>query len=139
MEIIFEIIAVILQFIFQAIWELLLQTIVQFLFEAGLHAIKATLDTAREYSARMAVFGYILIGAVAGFISLLIFPVLFVTSTKFQLANLLIMPIVCGALMSLIGSWRESRGLSRIRMETFAYGALFSFVFSLTRLVGARI
>ena len=138
MEIIVEIIAGLLQFIFQAAWELVLQTVLQLLFEAGLHVAKGLFDSAREYSAWAAAIGYILIGAIAGWISLLFFPILFVTSMGFRLANLLLMPLICGALMSLIGSWRESRGLSRIRMETFAYGALFSFVFSLTRLIGAQ-
>jgi hypothetical protein len=137
MEIIGEIVVMILQFIWQIVWEFVLQAVFQFLFEVGLHSIKALLDSAREYSSWFAAAGYVILGVIAGFISLYFFPQLFVATKEFQVANLFFMPIVCGVAMSLVGSWRESRGLSRVRMETFAYGALFSLCFSLTRYFGA--
>jgi hypothetical protein len=137
MEILFEILAGIVQFIAQLIWELVLQTIFQVLFEAGLHGAKALFDTAREYSIWFAAIGYVILGVAAGGISLYFFPLLFVTTRVFQIASLVVTPILCGVLMSAVGSWRETRGLSRIRMETFAYGALFSLCFSLTRFLGA--
>ena len=137
MEIIVELLAGLVQIILQIIWEVVLQAIFQVLFEAGLHGLKALFDTARETSMWLAAIGYVILGVIGGLISLHFFPVLFVTTPIFQIANLVVMPLICGALMSVVGSWRESRGLSRIRMETFTYGALFSFCFSLTRYLGA--
>ena len=77
--------------------------------------------------------GYGLLGALAGGLSLWLFPGLFIASPTAQLANLLISPALAGLAMASVGAWRAKRGQTLLRMDRYAYGFLFAFAMALVR------
>lgn len=127
MEIIGEILLAILQFI----GELLLQLVFEFLAELGLHSLKAVFEE-RPHPA-LAAIGYILLGAGAGGLSLLIVPQLIIHDTRHRFANLLLTPLAAGAIMAGIGALRRRRDQEPVRIDRFGYGALFAFSMAAVR------
>jgi hypothetical protein len=81
----------------------------------------------------LAGIGFAIFGAVAGAISLWIFPHLFITSHAAQIVGLALTPFLSGAAMVAIGAWRRSRDQEIIRLDKFAYGYLFALSMALVR------
>jgi hypothetical protein len=81
----------------------------------------------------LASIGYLLIGGLAGFVSLLVFPEGFIDSPKGRMINLIVTPLAAGALMGALGAWRKSRGQELVRLDHFTYGLLFALAMSLMR------
>ena len=79
--------------------------------------------------------GYLLIGLILGGVSLLIFPRSFVRSETFHGISLLITPVVSGLAMGALGRWREGRGETVLRLDSFVYGFVFAFAMALVRFV----
>lgn len=82
----------------------------------------------------MAAIGYLIFGAIAGALSLLL-PKMFEISKSLRLANLIITPIACGFLMAWFGRFRERKSLATIRLDTFMYGYLFALSMAVVRYV----
>jgi FtsH-binding integral membrane protein len=124
MEWIFELLS-------QFIWELLLQIVFEVLAEFGM---QGTIEVfKRRPNPWLASVGHLILGAIAGLISLLIFPALLIHSHNAQLASLFITPLVAGGVMSLMGAWRRRRGQPVVRIDRFAYGYLFAVAMALVR------
>jgi FtsH-binding integral membrane protein len=126
----------IFELIFQFIWELLLQIVFEVLAEFGLHSMVEVFK--RRPNPWFAAVGHVLLGAIAGLVSLLIFPALLIHSRNAQLASLFITPLLAGAVMSLIGSWRRRRGQPVMRIDRFAYGYLFAVAMAVVRYTLAK-
>ena len=124
MEIIFEL-------IFSFICEFLLQFIMEGLAELGLHSMRETWQ--RRPSPWLAAIGYALFGTIAGGLSLLVFPTLFVHATGYRLLNLVLTPLAAGLAMMAIGAWRRRREDELVRLDKFAYGYLFALAMALVR------
>jgi MFS family permease len=77
---------------------------------------------------------YTIVGLVAGFFSLLMFPKAFARSSTLPGISLVITPVLGGLLLSYIAWVRVRTWDWRIRLETFAYGFLFAFAMTLLRL-----
>ena len=119
-----------LEFLFEILGEFFFQVLLQALTEVGLHAWANPLrKPANPY---LAALGYCLFGAMAGGLSLLIFPHNFVPA-PWRMANMLVTPVASGWLMSALGAWRERRGQDRIRIDRFAYGYLFALGLGVVR------
>ena len=119
-----------LEFLFEILGEFFFQLLLQALTEAGLHAWADPLR--KPANPVLAAIGYALFGAMAGGLSLLIFPHNFVPA-PWRIANMLVTPVAAGWMMSALGAWRERRGQSRIRIDRFAYGYLFALGLGLVR------
>jgi hypothetical protein len=65
---------------------------------------------------------------IAGLISLLFFPSLFIVSHLLQIVNLLVTPLAVSGLMYCLLLWRLRRGEKLVRLDHIVY----SFVFALT-------
>ena len=128
MEFFFEI-------ILQFFGELLLQLFVELLLELGLHSMANTFE--RPRNPVLSAIGYVLWGAIAGGLSLLLFPTSFVHNHALKLGNLFIIPILLGGCMMLVGKFRTKKDKPLIRLDSFAYGFLFAFSMSLVRYVWA--
>jgi H+/Cl- antiporter ClcA len=87
----------------------------------------------RGRSKFLALVGYVLLGAVAGALSILVFPHSFIHSDRFHGISLLVTPVLAGLVMSAVGWLREKREQNLIRLDTFGYGAVFAFGFALVR------
>jgi hypothetical protein len=143
MEILFELLVVVAEFIA----EIALQLVFEWLAGTGVRGLRDARDArnarqakpaAREFSPALAVLGYAALGAVVGAISLWPFPHSFLGPYPARLANLVVTPLIAGALMSLIGGRRQLRGEPLIRLDRFAYGVVFAFAMSLVRFLWAR-
>jgi hypothetical protein len=134
MEILFELLAPVLELLA----EMVLQVAVEWLAEFGFRAVKTPLQGGSKASASMAVVGYGLFGAAAGGLSLLVFPSSFVASPALRVVNLVVTPLVSGALMSVLGAWRRRRGQELIRLDRFAYGLVFAFAMAGVRFAFAH-
>ncbi|HEY0075143.1 MAG TPA: hypothetical protein VGB77_13680 [Abditibacteriaceae bacterium] len=126
-------IAVFFEFIFQILLELFLQITVEILFHLGWSSVAEALDRKPTRNPALAFIGYALLGFAAGGLSLLLFPELFVHHPALRIANLILTPVLAGWLMSAVGDWRERKGLSVIRLDSFAYGFIFAFGVAIIR------
>ena len=124
MEIIFELIS-------SFIGEFLLQFIMELLAELGLHSMRETWQ--RRPSPWLAAIGYTLFGTIAGGVSLLVFPTLFVHAAGYRLMNVVLTPLAAGLAMMAIGAWRRRREDELLRLDKFAYGYLFALAMALVR------
>lgn len=125
MEFLFEL-------LFEFFGELLLQVVAEVLFEIGLRSLAAPFK--KRPNPYLASIGYVLFGAVAGALSLWIFPTLFIGSHAGRIANAVVTPFIAGGCMAAIGAWRRRRDQELILLDRFAYGYLFALVMALVRL-----
>ena len=119
-----------LEFIFEAVGEFLLQAVLEGLVELGFHSLAEPFRN--PPNPWFAAAGYAIFGAVAGGISLLIFP-MHLVSIGFRVANLVVTPIAVGLLMCAIGIWRLRRDQPVLRIDRFAYGYIFALSLALIR------
>lgn len=103
MEILFELLWVVVEFV----GELLLQLLLEVLAEAGVRLFRSPHKQRPPVSAWLAALGYIALGAAAGGISLWLFPNLFIQNHAGRIASLLLMPVASGAAMAALGAWRQ--------------------------------
>jgi hypothetical protein len=126
MEIIFEI-------IFQFLGEMLLQIIGEAIAELFGHSVKEPFRRSKPVHPWLAVIGYIIFGAIAGVLSLWLFPSLFIKVEWLRIANLILTPIVSGIVMARIGSWRRKHERETIRLDSFFYGFCFALSMAFVR------
>jgi hypothetical protein len=133
-ELFFELLFALLQ----VVGELLLQVILEALFELGLHSFGNWFHRPKPLHPSLAATGYAILGAVAGAISLWAFPQQFIAAVWLRNLNLVVTPVAAGAVMGVIGTWRRARHKEVIRLERFAYGFLFAFAMAVVRFLWAR-
>jgi len=133
MEILFELLVPLLEFVA----EIVLQVAFEWLAEFGVRALRAPFQRPTAVRPELAAAGYALFGAAAGGLSLLIFPASFIGPRHLRIANLVVTPLVSGALMALLGAWRRRRGQELIRLDRFAYGMVFALAMAIVRFVFA--
>lgn len=117
--------------IFQFLVEFLLQAVVEFLAELGLHALKEPFH--RRPSPWLAIPGYAVIGGLLGAVSVLLFPTHFSSPGVARIVVVVLVPFFAGLLMSAIGAWRVRRGQAVLRIDRFLCGYLFALCFALAR------
>lgn len=128
MEFVFE-------FILQVFGELALQALFEVLWELGLHSLADTFR--RPKNPVLSTIGFILWGAIAGGISLLILPKSAIHDPAFRMANLFVTPVVLGFVMMLIGRLRLKKGQHIVRLDQFGYAFVFAFSMALVRFIWA--
>ncbi len=92
----------------------------------------------RARSPWLIAFGFLLLGGMAGGLSLLVFAEPFLTSPLAIYAHVVLTPIGVGLLMVAIGSWRSRRELPTARLHRFAFAYLFALAMALVRLAMCR-
>lgn len=118
--------------------ELLINTVGELIFELVLHAIKESAKSEGSGYPVLSLFGYAFLGAVAGGTSLLVFPHYFVRNVRHHGIGLLLIPLITGITMSLLGKWKIKRGKDVILLDSFSYGFVFAFCFTLVRFIWAK-
>lgn len=129
MEFIFEI-------LFQFVGEILLQVVFELLAELGFRSLTDTLK--RPRSPVLSTIGFVLLGAMAGGISLLILPRSPISNLAFRKINILVTPLVVGGVMMLIGRQRDKRGQTLVRLDRFGYAFVFALAMAVVRYIGAE-
>jgi hypothetical protein len=113
--------------------EFLLELAVTALMDLALRAIVKVFETLELASPVIASITYVLLGASAGGLSLLIFPHPLVHPSRLHGINLLVSPLVTGLAMSGIGSILSRQGKKVTRIESFSYGFALAFGIALIR------
>ncbi|MBI1891170.1 MAG: hypothetical protein HYS18_11020 [Burkholderiales bacterium] len=131
-----------LELIFELIFEFFGEAILQVLFEAlaevGIHLSRNTDGEPKERGTFKKLLGYTLLGVIAGGISLLIVPESFARTQPARLAMLFLVPAASGAVMVLIGKWRQKRGQVVIGLDRFFFGYWFAFSMAAVRFIGTN-
>lgn len=126
----------ILEVLLQFFGEILLQLLFECLAELGFRSLANTLE--KPQHPLFSTVGFMLWGAIAGGISLSIFPHSPISNTHLRQANLLITPIIVGGIMMLIGRERDRRGQHLVRLDQFGYAFVFAFTMALVRFIWVR-
>jgi hypothetical protein len=128
---------IILEFLFSFFGELLLQLFAEVLADLGVRFVSGWADAAKQNPVA-AFLGYLVMGAVAGGLSLLLFREHMLKATWLRVVLLVVIPLVAGWLMSFIGARREAKGASRTRLESFANGYAFALAMGVVRFLFAK-
>ena len=120
-----------LEAILQILGELLLQLFAETLAELGFHAVREPFR--RRPHPVVAVIGMLLLGGLAGGLSLLVMPGHLAHTQTQRLASLVLVPVLAGGAMMLFGYWRQRRGDAPLRIDRFAYGYVFALAMALVR------
>lgn len=126
MEFLFEI-------VFQFVGEILLQIGFEVLAELGQHRLSNRLRKPRDPI--LSTIGFILCGAIAGGISLLILPASPIRNPDLRMINLIVTPVIASAVMMLIGRLRDRKGQDLVRLDRFGYAFVFAFSMALVRFI----
>ena len=124
MEFLVEIVA-------RLIAEIVLQLVFELLVELGLRSVRETFEN--PPNPWLASFGYVILGAIAGGISVLAFPSLFFNTPTTRVVNLVVAPIAAGFAMAALGAWRRRKDQPVIRIDRFSYGYLFALSMAAVR------
>lgn len=122
---------VLLEILIQFFGEIVLQIFFEFFAELGIRSVREPFRKPRN--PWFAALGYTIFGALAGGLSLLLFPSLFMDTRSAQIANLILAPVAAGLAMVALGSWRRRHGQEVIRLDRFAYGYLFALAMAAVR------
>lgn len=129
-----------MEFIFDILFQFLAELVIQFfgelLVDCGLRSLVDG-HTARRHPV-LSFLGNVVLGVIAGIISLLLFKDHFLHSAALRVVVLLLVPLLAGWAMSLVGKWQEKRGGERASLERFVNGFGFAFAMSLIRFTFAR-
>jgi hypothetical protein len=121
--------------LFSMVVQFLAEIFLQILFELGFYSVVDAFD--RKPNPVIALIGYLILGALAGGISLLFFKDLMIEDSTLRVVNLIVTPIFVGLTMAALGKLREKKGASVIRLDKFSYGFAFAFAMSLVRFLWA--
>lgn len=133
-EIIVEILLQLFGFLLELFLEVLLQGFFEISAEMGLQSLGEPFKRRGPTKPCLAAVGYLLYGAIAGGLSLLL-PKMFVVPHIWRVTNLLVTPVICGCAMVILGRFRAKRGTVPMRLDTFFYGYLFALGMALVRYV----
>ncbi len=128
MEIVFE-------FIFQFVIEVLLQALAEMLVELGYRSVADTLR--RPRNPVLSTIGFVIVGAVAGGVSLLILPHSPIQEPIFRTINLFATPTLLGLMMMSVGKLRQTKGQELVHIDKFGYAFVFAFIMGLVRFIWA--
>jgi len=106
---------------------------IELLAEIGIRSTSKKTGAGRPKNSLLAVFGYILLAAFCGGISMWIYPHHLIQNPTLNAASLILVPLVVGFVMGLRGKYLVRKGKLAIRLDSFSYGFLFALVFGLVR------
>lgn len=118
--------------------EIFLEVAATALFDLAVRAIDKVFDTLRSANPVVASIAYTIYGALAGGLSVFVFPHPLVHPSRFHGINLLVSPVVTGFVMSLFGSLLRRQGAKVTGIESFGYGFAFAFGMALIRFLFVR-
>lgn len=120
-----------LEFLFELIGELILQTVLELLVDLGLQPFRG--ERKPHPNPWLTAFAYAVLGAMAGGVSLWLLPELLVRDETWRTVNLIATPILAGFAMATLGVWRVKRGHVQVGIERFSYAYLFALCLALVR------
>jgi hypothetical protein len=125
-----------IELLFEFLGELFFEFALQALAELGARMLLASLGSRASSLLRLP--GLALLGAALGGTTLLVFPSRLFATQALRVANLVITPVLLGALMAMLGARRIRRGLMVLPIDRFVGGFAFALAFAIVRFVFAR-
>jgi len=122
----------VLEVVLEVLGELLLQLFGEMLVQFGIRGVTASVEYSSKSTA-VAIFGYLLLGAALGAVTLLVFPSHLVRDPTLRLINAIASPLVAGVCMATIGGFLRRRRRRTVRIESFGYGVAFAAAFAVVR------
>ena len=113
--------------------ECLVQVAAEILLELGLIPLRESARVHRRHHPVLAFIGFLMLGALAGFLSLFVYRRPVIPGERGRLLELLLAPIVVGLVMRLLGHWRQRRGKLPGPLESFWHAWGFALAFGLLR------
>ena len=115
--------------------EIVGQVLFEILASFGWESVKDSTRREREATPILAATGHLLLGAIAGILSLLIVPQRLAPHSPLPGLSLLLSPIGSGIAMHWLGEFWRERGKDRPVLFSFRAGALFAFGMAVVRFV----
>lgn len=123
-----------MEFIFELLAQIVLEVLVQGVFELGGRGAFALFrKEGLSVNRWLGVCGYILMGATAGGISIWLVPMHLLKSPALQILNLLLTPIILGIIFENMGRWKTKNDKPRYAVDRFSYGFTFALTMGLVR------
>ena len=129
MEFLFEI-------LFQFLGEIMLQVVFELLAELGLHSLGDPFK--RPRNPVLSTIGFVLWGAIAGGLSLLILPKSPISNQALRQLNLLLAPLAAGGAMMLVGRRRGKKGQGLVKLDRFGYAFVLALAMAIVRYLWAE-
>ena len=123
--------------VFEVLGEIGIQLVFQSIVEAVAYGLRDKNELVKPPSPWVLAFGCVLLGAMVGGVSLLIFSASWIHSPLARGVNLVLAPVAGGLAMAAMGAWRAKRGQMAIPLDRFTYGFAFAFGITAVRFVGA--
>jgi hypothetical protein len=126
--------------------EIILELLAQFLMELLFHGVlemlgrgvgrglaSATKKDSAPFNPLLEVCCYVLMGAIAGGVSLWLVPLHLLKTPTLQILGLVITPTILGFLFELFGRWKTTNDKPRYMLDRFSYGFTFALTMGLIR------
>jgi hypothetical protein len=120
------------------VFEFLIQLLTEFLFERLFRMLSHLFNWWPADSVLLSFFNYIVLGTLAGGLSLLAFPRHYIHDPTLKLDYLLVAPLTIGVIMTLNSYFLKGKGVKLVKMDTFSYGTIFALFMSFIRFVYAK-
>jgi len=133
-ELLAGVLAAIAEVLFEAFVEIVLVGLASLLFRTIRKLFKAVSDVDPVATT----FALGLLGALVGFLSIVIYPHPLVHPSRFHGVSVIASPLITGFVMSQLGRLLRSQGKSVTPIETFGYGFAFAFAMALVRFLMLR-
>jgi hypothetical protein len=125
----------VIELIFELLFEILFEVLTEIALAQGWESLRHSLLRQRSSNPILAGIGFVIVGAVLGFITTLIFPERIFPEPPLKVISLIVSPIAVGFAMHFFGSWRRRRGHDTSYLATFWGGALFAFALTFVRFI----
>ena len=129
LELMFAFLEMFLEIFFEAAFEFAAEFVGALIWRG----VGVVFDTSEFKNPLLARIGYVLLGGVAGGLSLLFFPHPLVHPSPVRGLSVVISPVLAGLGMSLVGSTLRQRNRKAMQIESFGYGFAFAFGMALVR------
>lgn len=123
-----------MEIIFELLLNSLFEGLLHGLFEFGGRGIMAMFQKDYTPSKRwLSIVGYLLMGAIAGGISIWLMPMHLVKLPVLQLVNFAVTPILLGFVFEALGRWNVKNEKIRQPVDRFSYGFTFALAMGIVR------
>lgn len=120
-------------FLILELLDIILEVIIPLIAELGSESISRKLFKNKTVNKYFALFGYIILGSLFGFVSYLIYPKRIVDTGALSGISIVVSPIIVGLIMKKWGEHRTRSKKNITVLATFWGGALFAFAYAIVR------